>query len=78
MPAIKLFNFTEGYREFWFRLSIVIFLSVNAFATTQANTTDNRNFNIPEHYFSNNELYDKSNSTYKKLQGINYYAKSSK
>lgn len=35
MPAIKLFNFTGGgYREFWFRLSIVTFLSVNAFATT--------------------------------------------
>lgn len=42
------------------------------------NTTDNRKFDIPEHYFSNNELYDKSNSTYKKLQGINYYAKNSK
>lgn len=34
MPAIKLFNFMMGYREFWFRLSIVTFLSVNAFATT--------------------------------------------
>ncbi|EEA8549012.1 hypothetical protein HRB87_001439, partial [Campylobacter jejuni] len=50
----------------------------NAFAATQANTTDNRNFNIPKHYFNDNELYDKTNSTYKKFQGINYYAKSSK
>ncbi|EFC30881.1 putative periplasmic protein [Campylobacter jejuni subsp. jejuni 1336] len=32
---------------------------------TQANTTDNRNFNIPEYYFNDNKLYDKTNSTYK-------------
>ncbi len=65
MPAIKLFNFTGRYREFCFKLSIVTFLSINAFAATQANTTDNRNFNIPKHYFNDNELYDKTNSTYK-------------
>ncbi|MCW1695037.1 hypothetical protein OLT92_05840, partial [Campylobacter jejuni] len=60
MPAIKLFNFTGGgYREILFKLSIVTFLSINAFAATQANTTDNRNFNIPEHYFNDSELYDK-------------------
>ncbi|MCW1563375.1 hypothetical protein, partial [Campylobacter jejuni] len=46
--------------KFCFKLSIVTFLSINAFAATQANTTDNRNFNIPEHYFNDNELYDKS------------------
>ncbi|EEU6864742.1 hypothetical protein HEI67_001326, partial [Campylobacter jejuni] len=51
--------------KFCFKLSIVTFLSINAFAATQANTTDNRNFNIPEHYFNDNELYDKTNSTYK-------------
>ncbi|HEF1986480.1 TPA: hypothetical protein R8X19_000486, partial [Campylobacter jejuni] len=79
MPAIKLFNFTGGgIEKFCFKLSIVTFLSINAFAATQANTTDNRNFNIPEHYFNDSELYDKTNSTYKKFQGINYYAKSSK
>ncbi|HEB9422344.1 TPA: hypothetical protein RZK55_000028 [Campylobacter jejuni] len=53
-----------------FRLALSLFLSstylsINAFAATQANTTDNRNFNIPEHYFNDNELYDKTNSTYK-------------
>ncbi|HEG2604262.1 TPA: hypothetical protein SCV11_000028 [Campylobacter jejuni] len=67
-----------GIEKFCFKLSIVTFLSINAFAATQANTTDNQNFNIPEHYFNDNELYDKTNSTYKKLQGINYYAKSFK
>ncbi|EHT8121741.1 hypothetical protein KXM89_000992, partial [Campylobacter jejuni] len=67
-----------GIEKFCFKLSIVTFLSINAFAATQANTTDNRNFNIPKHYFNDNELYDKTNSTYKKFQGINYYAKSSK
>lgn len=51
MPAIKLFNFTGGgIEKFCFKLSIVTFLSINAFAATQANTTDNRNFNIPEHF----------------------------
>lgn len=42
MPAIKLFNFTGGgIEKFCFKLSIVTFLSINAFAATQANTTDN-------------------------------------
>ncbi|EHD2408531.1 hypothetical protein ACAR76_001681, partial [Campylobacter jejuni] len=36
-----------GIEKFCFKLSIVTFLSINAFAATQANTTDNRNFNIP-------------------------------
>ncbi|CEF57779.1 TPA: hypothetical protein R9A08_001621 [Campylobacter jejuni] len=47
MPAIKLFNFMGGgIEKFCFKLSIVTFLSINAFAATQANTKDNRNFNI--------------------------------
>lgn len=33
MPAIKLFNFTErGIEKFCFKLSIVTFLSINAFS----------------------------------------------
>lgn len=41
MPAIKLFNFTGGgdIEKFCFKLSIITFLNINAFAATQANTT---------------------------------------
>lgn len=74
--AILTLGEREGIAKFHLTLSLFLsstFMSLEAFAATQAKSLDNKTFYIPRHSFSDSQVYDMVNKNFKLLNGINYY-----